>query len=101
MNSMATVNVATPKNECQHTVNRFPTECQQSVNDFGSCILYITRAVVWHLPIMKILATIMDNMVSVNIARPKNEPQQSINRASTIVDAACWIIEWQFYGIYL
>jgi len=67
MDNMASVNFAIHKNECQQNVNRFSTEYQQSVNDFGCCILYITMAVLWHLPMIKVLASIMDNMVNVDI----------------------------------
>ena len=45
--------------EHQQSINTASTECQQSVNDFGCCILYNTRAVLWQLPIINILAAVM------------------------------------------
>ena len=73
------VDTATPQIERQHSVNRTSTErrqsinpawtdCQQSDNDFGCCILYNPRALLWHIPIIIILATVMNkrnrNMVT-------------------------------------
>ena len=44
------------------------TECQQSVNKFGSCILYNPRALLRYIPIINVLAAVMckrdPNMVS-------------------------------------
>jgi hypothetical protein len=99
--NMVNLDVATPKYEYQQSINRASTECQQSVNrastehqqsvnkasaerqqsikDFGCCMLYNPRAVLWHLPISEVLAASMGNMVSVNVATPKNERQQSVN----------------------
>jgi len=45
--------------ECQQSINTASTECQQSVNDFGSCILYNPRAVLWHLTIINVLAAVV------------------------------------------
>jgi hypothetical protein len=56
---------------------------QQSINDFGQCILYDLRAVLVCLPILEVLVAIMGNMVSANVATPKNEHQQRVNREST------------------
>ena len=69
---MVNVDVATPK-----------YERQQSVNDFGCCILYNPRAILRLLPIIEVLAGFRDNMVNAVVATPKNERQQSVNRAST------------------
>ena len=69
---MVNVNGATPK-----------YERQQSGNDFGCSILYNPRAILWLLPIIEVLATFIGNMVNVVVATPKNECQQSVNRALT------------------
>jgi hypothetical protein len=64
------VDTATPQNERQPSINRASTErqqsintasteCQQSVNDFGCCILYNPRALLWYIPKINILAAIM------------------------------------------
>jgi hypothetical protein len=45
--------------------------------------LYNPRAVLWHLPIIEVLAAFIGNIVSVDTATPQNERQQSVNRAST------------------
>jgi hypothetical protein len=58
-------------------------ECQQSVNDFGCCILFHPRAVVWLLSIIEVLAGFIVNMVNVDVGSPDNESQQSINRVLT------------------
>jgi hypothetical protein len=58
-------------------------ERQQSVNDFGCCILYNPRNMVllWH--IIKVLAAVIGNMVNVAVATAEDEHQQSIKRVST------------------
>jgi len=58
-------------------------ERQQSVNDFGCCILCYPRAVVWLLSIIEVLAAFLGNMDNIDVASPDNERQQSGNRAST------------------
>jgi len=58
-------------------------ERQQSVNDFGCCILYNPRAMLRLIPIMKVLAAFIGNTVYVDVASPENERQQSVNTAST------------------
>jgi len=47
--------------EHQQSINTASTECQQSVNDFGCCILYNPRALLRHIPIIKVLAAVMSN----------------------------------------
>ena len=73
------VDTATPQNECQQSVNTASaerqhsiilasTECQQSVNDFGRCILNNQSTLLWHIPRFNVLAAIMSksdrNMVT-------------------------------------
>ena len=58
-------------------------ERQQSVNEFGHCILYNPRAAIRHLPIIEVLAAFIGNIVCVDTATPQNERQQSVNRLST------------------
>jgi len=58
-------------------------ECQQSVNDFVCCILYHSRAVLWHLFIIKVMAAFIGKIVKVDVASADNERQQSVNRPST------------------
>jgi hypothetical protein len=69
--------------ERQQSVNRVSTEHHQSTNKFGCCNLYNPRAVLFYLPIIKVLATFRGNMVRVNVTTPENERQQSINRVSS------------------
>jgi len=57
-------------------------ERQQSANDFVCCILYNSRAVLRHLPIIEVLAAFIGNIVCVNTATPQAEHHQSVNRAS-------------------
>ena len=80
-----------PQNERQQSINRVSTERQQSFNDFRCCILYNPGAVLWHLPIIKVLAACMGNMVSVQVATPENKRQQSINRVAT-ERQQCWVL---------
>jgi hypothetical protein len=40
-------------------INRASTEHQQSVNNLGCCILYNPRAVLWHRPIINVIAAVM------------------------------------------
>ena len=82
MGNMVNVDVTTAKNERQ-----------QTINNFGSFILYNPSAGLWHLPKIKVLETCMGNVVSVNIAILKNECQPSVNRASTILVVASDIIQ--------
>jgi hypothetical protein len=58
-------------------------ECQWRVANFGCCIMYNWRAVQWRLHIIEVLSVCMGNMLSIDIATPKNEFQQSVNRAWT------------------
>jgi hypothetical protein len=84
--------------------------------------MYNPRDVLWHLPIIEVLAAFIGNIVCVDTATPQNEPQhrintastqrqQSINRASTqcqqsanrasmILGVASCIIQGLRYGIY-
>jgi len=45
-----------PSTERQLSINRASTERQQSINNLGCCILYVSRAVLRHLPIINVLA---------------------------------------------
>jgi len=45
--------------------------------------MYNQRAVLWCLPIIEALLVFMGNMLSVDVATPENERQQSVNTAST------------------
>jgi hypothetical protein len=58
-------------------------EHKQCVNDLVCCILYNPRAVLLHLPIFELLAAFIGNITSINTATPQNEPQYSVNSAST------------------
>jgi hypothetical protein len=84
--------------------------------------MYNPRDVLWHLPIIEVLAAFIGNIVCVDTATPQNElqhrintastqRQQSINRASTqcqqsanrasmILGVASCIIQGLRYGIY-
>ena len=64
------VNTITPQNEPQQiintasterqqSINTVSTECQQSVNAFGCCIMYIPRALLWHMSIIYVLAAVL------------------------------------------
>jgi len=57
-------------------------------------------AVVWLLSIIKVLAAFIGNMVTVDVATPENERQQSVNRASTILGVASCMVQGLCYGIY-
>ena len=109
--NMVTIDVATPKNECQ-----------QSVNNFGCGIWYNPRAKLWLLCIIEVLAACIGNVDNVvvttrkderqqcvktastesqqSINRASTEHQQSINRASTIVGVASCIIQGRCYYVY-
>jgi len=80
------------------------TECQWGINNSWRCILYNPRAVRWHLPIIKVMAAFMDNMISVDVPSTwkwaSTARHQSVNRESTMLGVASWIIEGQCYGIY-
>jgi hypothetical protein len=54
-----------------------------SVNHFGSCILYKSRAMLWLLPIILVLATFTCNLVNVVLSTPKTQRQQLVNWRST------------------
>jgi hypothetical protein len=45
--------------ERQQSIITASTECQQSVNDFGHCILYNPRALLWQISIIIILAAVL------------------------------------------
>jgi hypothetical protein len=46
--------------------------------------MYNRMALLWHLPIIEVFPVFMGNMLSVDIATPENEHQQSVKRASKI-----------------
>jgi hypothetical protein len=56
--------------EHQQSINRASTERQQSVNNLGCCILYDSRAVLRHLPIINILATFVHKTESDTVTAP-------------------------------
>jgi len=56
--------------ERQQSINTASTECQQSVNDFGCCILYNPRSLIWHLPIINVLAAVMSKRDSDMVTGP-------------------------------
>jgi len=70
--NMDNVEVATPK-----------YERQQSVNNFGCCILYNPKAIPQLLPIIEVLAAFIGKIVIVDVTSPENERQKSVNRVST------------------
>jgi len=86
--------------EHQQSIDTASTECQQSVNDSGCCILYNPKAVVRHLSMIEVLATWLWIMVRVDIATPNNKCHQSHNRELTILGIASCIIQGLCYGIY-
>jgi len=65
------VDIVTPRNERQQSVNMaastdrqqsintVSTECQQSVNAFACCIMYIRGALLRHMSIINILAAVL------------------------------------------
>ena len=69
---MVNVDVATPK-----------YQCQPSINNVGCCMLCNPSSILRLLPIIEALADFIGNMVNVVVTTPKNDRQQSINRAST------------------
>ena len=73
--------------------------------------MHNSRAVLWHLPIIEVLAAFIDNIMNVDVAAPENEGQhsinrvstqrqQSVNRLSTILGGASCVIQGLCYGIY-
>jgi len=56
--------------ECQQTVNRASTEHQQSINNLGCCILYDSRAVLRHLPRINALAVFVGQIESDMVVVP-------------------------------
>jgi len=61
------------------------------VNTFGCCILYNPGAMLQLMTSIKVLATFIGNIVNVVVATPKNERQQSVNRALT-EDQLFWVL---------
>jgi len=51
--------VNTASTEHEQSVNRASTPRQQSVNDFGYCILYNPRALLWQISIIIVLAAVL------------------------------------------
>jgi hypothetical protein len=68
MGILLNVNVATPINECQLSINRASTERQLSINNFRFCILYHPSDFRTYLSIIKVLPAFMENMSSVGAA---------------------------------
>ena len=56
--------------ECQQSINRAATERQQTVNNLGCCILYHSKAVLRHLPIINVLATFVCKSESDMVTAP-------------------------------
>jgi hypothetical protein len=83
MGNMLSIDVATPKNECQQSVKKESTDCQQSVNRVSTIFVIASfkiRRLCYHMyPIIEVLCAVMRNTVSVNVVKP----QLSINRTST------------------
>jgi ABC-type transporter MlaC component len=75
IDNMLNIDIATPKNVCQQSVNRASTEHQQSVHRVST-----------------------DHQQSIN--RVFTECQQTINRASMISGIASCIIQELYDGIY-
>ena len=92
--------VNTASTEHQQSINTVSIECQQTVNHFGCCILWNPSAVLWHLSMIEVSATLLGNIFRVNIATRNNEHQQSHSRALTILGIASCIIQGLCYGIY-
>jgi len=44
---------------CHHSIISASTECQQSVNDFGYCIMYNPRALLWLISMIIVLAAVL------------------------------------------
>jgi hypothetical protein len=79
--NMVNVDVTSPDNKCQQSVNRASTEHQQSINrasterqqrinNLGCCILYNPMAVLWHLPIINVLAAFIGKRDGVMVPAP-------------------------------
>ena len=66
---MVNIDVATPKNECQQSVNRAQTEREQL---WVYCIWYKPRAKLWLLSIIEVLATCIGNVVIVIVTTRKD-----------------------------
>jgi len=56
---------------CQQSINTASTDCQQSVNDFGCWIMYNPSALLWLVPIINVLASVLSksdrNMVTARV----------------------------------
>jgi len=59
-----------PSRERQQTINRASTEHQQSINNLGYCILYNPRAVLEHLPIINVLAAFLGKREGDTVTAP-------------------------------
>jgi len=56
-------------------------ERQHSVIDYGCCILYNPTAVLRLVPATGVLGSFIVNDVNINVVTPKNQCQQSVNKA--------------------
>jgi hypothetical protein len=73
------------------TINRASTEYQHSINDLGQRIVYNLNGVLQCFPLTEVLTAVMGNIVHVDVATPKNDRQNSINRGSTVCERS-WVL---------
>ena len=82
--------------ERQQSVNRASTERQQSVNHLGCCIVYDSRAVPWHLPIINVLAAFVGkregNMVTAPVWKWASTERQRFCVLHLVLSKGCAMV---------
>ena len=81
LGTIVNIDLASPDNDCQPSINRGSserqksittesTECQQSVNNLGCCILYGSGPLLRHLCIINVLAAFVGTWESDIVTAP-------------------------------
>jgi hypothetical protein len=84
--------------ECQHGILIASTGCQQSVNEFGRCILNNPSTLRPQIPRINILVAVMSKRDRNMVTAPSLKMR--VNKASMILCVASCIIQGLCHGIY-